>query len=151
MQKLREQLAQLDGEELRTFIGNLKPQKEEEQLVHHVGLSDFQISQVPINLYRPTIIAVLKYNDECHLCSVKFKSDEEVLGVPVCGHDFHVSCGTDWLKKSVVCPVCRINVKKDLYEGSVQQGYQQDYQLNSQPGYQQDHQPGYQLPVQNII
>ena len=150
--KLREQLDRLDGEELNTFIGNLNSQEEGEQLIRHTGLSDFQLRQAKINSYGPTINAMLSYNDECYLCSRRFEVGEDVLEMPVCGHDFHVSCGSDWLKKSPVCPMCRKDVKKDLHDVPVQQGYQQGYQLGSQPGYQQqNYQPGYQPPVQSVI
>ena len=48
----------------------------------------------------------------CGICLCDFESDEEVLSLqPKCSHTYHPNCIIPWLKKSVHCPSCRIDLR----------------------------------------
>ena len=47
---------------------------------------------------------------ECTVCFEKFNKGEIIKKLP-CDHIFHNKCIKPWLKKSVNCPNCRLNIK----------------------------------------
>ena len=51
--------------------------------------------------------------DTCIICLGEFKS-EDTIKKYFCGHIFHENCLNAWIVKSVVCPMCKYNIKNEL-------------------------------------
>lgn len=49
----------------------------------------------------------------CIICLGEFKS-EDIIKKFFCGHIFHEKCLNAWIIKSVVCPICKYNIKNEL-------------------------------------
>ena len=49
---------------------------------------------------------------DCCICMCDYEVGNEVITMP-CGHKFHESCLTQWLKSNHTCPVCRDKVPMD--------------------------------------
>lgn len=56
-------------------------------------------------------------NRECCVCFVEYEVGRHACRLP-CGHIFHRSCVSEWLRKKCSCPVCRYEMRTDnqLYE-----------------------------------
>lgn len=56
-------------------------------------------------------------NRECCVCFVEYEEGGHACRLP-CGHTFHRSCVSEWLRKNCSCPVCRYEIRTDdqLYE-----------------------------------
>ena len=50
--------------------------------------------------------------DDCPICIDKLC--DNIMTLP-CGHLFHLSCATLWLKKSASCPMCRFVLPREKY------------------------------------
>ena len=46
----------------------------------------------------------------CVICLEPFEEGEDLLVLPLCGHAYHQSCATDWLKSHDTCPTCRVRL-----------------------------------------
>ena len=51
--------------------------------------------------------------ETCIICLGEFKS-EDIIKKFFCGHIFHENCLNSWIIKSVVCPICKYNIKNKL-------------------------------------
>ena len=51
--------------------------------------------------------------ETCIICLGEFKS-EDIIKKYFCGHIFHENCLNAWIVKSVVCPMCKYNIKNEL-------------------------------------
>ena len=49
----------------------------------------------------------------CSICLCEYEEGEKVTWLP-CSHSFHASCISSWLKNSLICPICKDNVKRSL-------------------------------------
>ena len=49
----------------------------------------------------------------CSICLCEYEEEEKVTWLP-CSHSFHASCISSWLKNSLICPICKDNVKRSL-------------------------------------
>lgn len=56
-----------------------------------------------------------KSSSHCTVCYDQYAKGEVIRVLP-CGHFFHYKCLKPWFKKSSLCPLCRLNVKKALQE-----------------------------------
>lgn len=50
----------------------------------------------------------------CSICFEEFIVGEDLCVLPLCSHTFHKSCAHDWLKRSLLCPMCRSNIRNNL-------------------------------------
>ena len=121
MQEIREQIGQLDGEALSAFLLNLNLQ--EGEYVDRIGLSEYQINQIPVKPYTSSLLSIISHHDTCPICLAEFQPGKEVLEMPVCGHMFDPLCASEWLKKSPFCPMCRTNARSSLSNGITRQDY----------------------------
>lgn len=46
----------------------------------------------------------------CTVCLSAIEEGDSVIQLPPCGHTFHSSCATPWLRRSATCPNCRMVV-----------------------------------------
>ena len=68
------------------------------------------ISQLPEN----KIENLNKLNDEnktCVICLDEYKINDTTIMLP-CFHFFHKTCIINWAKKKVICPLCKLDIKK---------------------------------------
>lgn len=91
-----------------------------------ISMSNYPIKDIDKN-YIFNKMKVIKYDNlnlplnkditklkECVICLNDFKRND-YLKVFSCGkHIFHEKCLSDWLKNSVVCPLCKYNMKLEL-------------------------------------
>ena len=115
MQRIRNQIGSLEGADLDAYLMALNP--DEEQLANELGLSEYQISHLPRKSYAPGIMSFISHQNACPICLADFQQGEEVVQLPRCGHTFDPDCVSDWLRKSPLCPMCRTNVRDNLYTG----------------------------------
>lgn len=62
----------------------------------------------------------LEDEQECSICLEYFKDRVNLISVETCKHVFHKECMAKWLKYNNICPLCRMNLKKELPLGSVE-------------------------------
>lgn len=56
-------------------------------------------------------LKVSKTSQSCSICQQAFIKEELIVQLP-CKHIFHkTGCLSDWLKVSVHCPICKLNVE----------------------------------------
>jgi len=55
-------------------------------------------------------------HDACPVCFEDYKSEDEVYILPKCNHIFHTHCVEKWLTRSLVCPMCRANIRTNLQD-----------------------------------
>lgn len=53
----------------------------------------------------------------CVVCLSSVIHGDQILELP-CSHVFHLSCVEEWLKRSIVCPVCKRDLRDFLHEGT---------------------------------
>ena len=70
-------------------------------------LEDSEISSFPKFQFSPSLKLL---NDNCTICYEDFTRSSQVIKLP-CDHCFDSECITTWLKNSVVCPLCKHNLK----------------------------------------
>ena len=51
---------------------------------------------------------------ECAICLEEFKGTDMIKAFYKCEHIFHKNCLRDWLKKQVVCPMCKHDLEEDI-------------------------------------
>lgn len=49
----------------------------------------------------------------CSICLCEYVNDDKVTWLP-CSHNYHTACVASWLKNSLICPICKDNVKRSL-------------------------------------
>ena len=52
-------------------------------------------------------------DESCIICLEEFNS-EDIIKKLFCGHIFHENCLNAWIIKSVICPICKYNMKIEL-------------------------------------
>ena len=114
IQQIRRQLGQLQGEELNAFLVSLNPTESQHAVI--IGLTDSQINQIPRKSYGPGAMGLISHEDTCAICLEVFEQGKTLLEMPRCKHTFDVDCASVWLKKSVQCPICRSNLRRDLLD-----------------------------------
>lgn len=48
---------------------------------------------------------------QCSICLGEYQEKEVLRIMPKCGHNFHLSCIDEWLRKHSTCPVCRFQIQ----------------------------------------
>lgn len=48
-----------------------------------------------------------RVEESCAICLEEYKSDDGMVTLKNCGHDYHVDCITKWLLVKNVCPICK--------------------------------------------
>jgi hypothetical protein len=64
----------------------------------------------------PRATAVLRFGHtvhECSICQEAFEVGNTVLKLP-CRHVYHVDCVTAWLQQNNTCPLCRLQLPKEV-------------------------------------
>ena len=51
---------------------------------------------------------------ECAICLEEFKGTDMIKAFHKCEHIFHKNCLRDWLKKQIVCPLCKHDLEEDI-------------------------------------
>ena len=51
---------------------------------------------------------------ECAICLEEFKGSDIIKAFYKCEHIFHKACLKDWLKKQIVCPLCKHDLEEDI-------------------------------------
>ena len=51
---------------------------------------------------------------KCAICLEEFKGTDMIKAFYKCEHIFHKNCLRDWLKKQVVCPMCKHDLEEDI-------------------------------------
>ena len=51
---------------------------------------------------------------QCAICLEEFKGTDMIKAFHKCEHIFHKNCLRDWLKKQVVCPLCKHDLEDDI-------------------------------------
>ncbi|XP_052191908.1 RING-H2 finger protein ATL80-like [Diospyros lotus] len=66
-------------------------------------------------------IPTMKFNHEdfsspedaqCTICLGEYQEKEELRIMPNCGHNFHLACIDEWLRKQATCPICRLPLQE---------------------------------------
>ena len=70
-------------------------------------LEDSEIASFPKFIFSPSLNLL---NDNCTICYEDFTHSSQVIKLP-CDHCFDAECITTWLKNSIVCPLCKHNLK----------------------------------------
>ena len=77
----------------------------EQTNVDSIDNRDVIKSLPPYKLIRETD-DIIKNNNSCSICLEKFEAGKYKRVLP-CGHTFHKKCIDKWLKKKLICPICR--------------------------------------------
>ena len=108
--------AQKTGRKLNTLSENIKRLYEKFGIRYDIGdYNNFDYDNNYDNLIESKI-NINKLNEEnktCVICYEDFKDNEDAIFLP-CFHFFHTKCIKEWLKKSDICPLCKISVKNNL-------------------------------------
>lgn len=54
---------------------------------------------------------------KCNICLEMYGDGESVKTLP-CMHYFHLSCIDKWFSRGRTCPICKIDISKELLQGS---------------------------------
>jgi len=86
-------------------------------LNNKVGLLPSDIMKLPNMVYTQNFMDLLKLDhlESCPICCEDFKGGDQVTSLPKCQHIYHPNCINNWLVKSPLCPMCRGNVRSNLY------------------------------------
>lgn len=88
---------------LSKYASDFKPMEEEQQQSLGEGSNEHVNEK---NRMSETATSVL-----CVVCLSPLVKHEKILELP-CKHVYHLNCAEEWLKRSIICPIC----KKDLGE-----------------------------------
>jgi len=55
--------------------------------------------------------------ENCIICFSEYEKNEKIIEMPVCGHQFHGTCISVWLKEKNQCPTCRAFVRYNMLMG----------------------------------
>lgn len=81
--------------------------------------SHIEMGFLPIDLFRKLKIGIKSYNyygkkvannEECPICLLPMKPEEQICVVTPCNHAFHEKCFKEWLEHTpndLICPTCR--------------------------------------------
>lgn len=84
-------------------------------LENRKGADDDTINKLPTTKYEDTHLAI-QFQDpnvRCPICLEEF-SEGETMRVMPCTHNYHKDCLDKWLKMKAVCPICNLNIRKDV-------------------------------------
>ena len=60
---------------------------------------------------------IVKDNDECIICMNYFNENDNEIKVFSCGkHIYHYECLKLWIEKDFKCPLCKYNLKKEIFK-----------------------------------
>jgi len=93
------------------------------EISQKTGLETSDIEKLPVNGYSLSLQNVLKANhsETCPICFEDYKDGDALTALPKCEHRFHPQCINGWLVKSPLCPLCRGNVRNNLYMETIEQ------------------------------
>uniref|UniRef100_A0A0D9VJG3 RING-type domain-containing protein n=1 Tax=Leersia perrieri TaxID=77586 RepID=A0A0D9VJG3_9ORYZ len=74
------------------------------------GLEPFVVAAIPTMKYSYEAFHS-KDDAQCSICLGEYNEKEILRIMPVCRHNFHLSCIDVWLQKQTTCPICRISLK----------------------------------------
>ena len=83
----------------------------QEQLQARRGLSEETIALIPIEPWR--VSGGSSSSEQCMICLADFVPEEQVRRLP-CGHLYHCACIDEWLRRCTDCPLCKMNVDRNL-------------------------------------
>ncbi|XP_064417353.1 uncharacterized protein SI:CH211-59O9.10 [Latimeria chalumnae] len=66
-----------------------------------------EINRLPTKQFDPDCAAG---KTQCHICFCDYSKGEKLRILP-CLHDYHSKCIDRWLKESLSCPICRVDVE----------------------------------------
>lgn len=65
-----------------------------------------------------TVLPPSQEDTKCTICMSEYELQEEVTTLPCCNshtvHFFHTPCIQEWLSRSQLCPMCKINIQDSL-------------------------------------
>ena len=50
----------------------------------------------------------------CPICQTDFLPEHHILQMPICNHFYHAHCIKEWLSRSIICPMCRSDIRSNL-------------------------------------
>ncbi len=60
---------------------------------------------------------ILKQKDECVICMNNFNKDDKKIKIFSCNkHIYHNDCLELWIKEDLKCPLCKYNLKKEIFK-----------------------------------
>jgi len=84
---------------------------------NRAGLLSVEIDRLTTQKYSQSEeMLSLSHSEQCPICFEDYKNGDEVMTLPKCKHAFHPICIKGWLVKSSLCPMCRANVRTNLYD-----------------------------------
>ncbi|KAJ9188389.1 hypothetical protein P3X46_003749 [Hevea brasiliensis] len=85
-----------------------------EQPEHRIsGLQPVLVSAIPTMKFSRDAFSSVE-DAQCSICLGEYQEKEVLRIMPICGHNFHLSCIDVWLRKQSTCPVCRFPVQDSL-------------------------------------
>ena len=78
------------------------------------GLSPVLITPTSQQLSRNTTVypATTTLSSNCPICQDEMVESTHVRKINRCNHEFHQSCIDTWFESSVLCPICRTDVRE---------------------------------------
>ncbi|KAL0801641.1 hypothetical protein Bca101_056817 [Brassica carinata] len=76
----------------------------QEDALSNTGLTPFELSSLPIVLFRQDSC---KDGLECAICLSELVKGDKARLLPKCNHSFHVECIDMWFHSHSTCPICR--------------------------------------------
>ena len=112
MERFREYMESGNYEALSAEIRN------DDDMNGQVGLLPNDLEKIRITTYnKKEFMNLLEQNlqDSCPICYENFELNENIMILPKCLHEYHPNCIKEWLCKSPFCPMCRCNVRSNIY------------------------------------
>jgi hypothetical protein len=53
-------------------------------------------------------------NTSCPISLVSFQSDDEILQINRCHHNYNPSSLLEWFRENTICPLCRIDIRDNV-------------------------------------
>ena len=79
------------------------------------GLLPEEIEKISIMHFSMSLSQrIIGKQEECGICFEKFQRGAEMMTLPKCDHSFHPDCVGTWLRKSLICPLCKTNIRNNL-------------------------------------
>lgn len=85
----------------------------DEGLENRKGADEDTINKLQMTKYEDEHDRLPDPNARCPICLEEF-SDGDSMRVMPCNHTYHKDCLDKWLKMKAVCPICNLNIRKDL-------------------------------------
>lgn len=98
------------------FEGNFNNEIEDDSLEEDAEEEEGAgLSQNELSLFneQPFIAGENKESEVCNICQEEFKNKEMIIRLP-CFHAYHSKEIIKWLKMSVCCPSCKLNIQEEL-------------------------------------